>query len=254
MRLHFGRAFWVILAVAAPVASAGPIIYATGFENPPFTTGAIAGQNGWSVFGPGISSVENTFAQAGSQAVFVDGGTASQSGPYHANTATGIVDVSADIAIFTATTQTEWQFGITGPGLVGFIGGINIMANNQIQLITGSLPIIAATFPRATAFDSTAWHHIDLVLNISAQTYTISLDGSVLGSNLAFCGTNSGPCTGATLAYGDALFDSFGTGNDSAYLDNFSLSNVTAGVPEPSTIFTLAAGLAGIVLAARRKS
>jgi hypothetical protein len=192
------------LSLSVVSAYGAVVLYSTGFENPPFTPGAIAGQDGWSVFGPGISTVENSFAKTGSQAVFVDGGTATQCGAFHGNVSTGtpFVELSADIAIFTSTSQTEWQFAGTGPGLVGYIGGIDVLPNNQIQAITAGFPVVGI-FPRATAFNASVWHHIDLLFNITTQTYSLSLDGSLLGSNLPFCGSNVG-CSGASVAaYGD---------------------------------------------------
>src|SRR5580698_9956307 len=142
--LQLGTAFpAMLLAVIAPLAYGDSILYSTLFENPTFTTGPIAGQDGWNVFGPGISSVENAFAKTGTQAVFVDGGTASQSGPYHADSSTGpLVELSADIAIFSSSTQTEWQFAGLGPALNGYLGGINILANNDIVAITAGSPVI----------------------------------------------------------------------------------------------------------------
>jgi hypothetical protein len=258
---QFARAVWPALALAAlamPAVHANTI-YATSFENPPFTTGAIAGQDGWSVFGPGISTVENSFAKTGSQAVFVDGGTATQSGPFHTDVSTGpLVDLSADIAIFTSSTQSEWQFAGLGPGLIGFLGGIDILPNNLIKAITLGYPIIG-TFPRATAFDSRAWHHVDLLFDIATQTYNISLDGSTLAANVPFCGDNH-PCAGATVStYANGLFDSFGaqstggaTANDSGYLDNYRVANVSA-VPEPSSALLLVAVLGATAFVLRRK-
>src|SRR5580658_5668575 len=80
-------------------AWADTVIYSTSFENPPFTVGSIAGQDGWSVFGPGAQEVENFFADTGSQAVFVDGAAATQTGPYKETPTTGpLVDLSADLA------------------------------------------------------------------------------------------------------------------------------------------------------------
>jgi hypothetical protein len=235
-------ALLAIVVTVAPALRADTVLYSTSFENPPFTPGPIAGQDGWGVFGPGISTVENTFAKSGSQGVFVDGGTASQSGPFHADSAPGpLIDLSADIAIFTSSTQTEWQFAARGPGLVGFIGGIDVLPNNQIEAITPGFTVVG-TFPRATAFDGTAWHHIDLLLDMATQTYNLSLDGTLLGSNLAFCGSNAG-CSGAVVpTYGDGFFDSFGTGNDSGYMDNYRVANATP-VPEPTSLSMIAAGL-----------
>ncbi len=262
----FTRALFPVLATliagsALPVAHAGTL-YSTGFEAPTFTIGPIAGQDGWNVFGPGNPFVESFLSDTGSQAVFVDGNEASQTGPYHIDVTTGpIIDLSADIAIFTSTTQTEWQFAGLDPTLTQFLGGIDILPDSSIVALTAGSPVIGA-FPRATGFDSTAWHSIDLLFNLSSQTYNISLDGVTLASNLAFCGDSAG-CAGANVAsYGAGLFDTNGIAspgvgaagsipNDSGYLDNFQAADV--GVPEPSTILLLGLGLAGGVFRLRRR-
>lgn len=241
-----------LMVVMVSSAHAG-VLYSTSFESPTLFNGAIAGQDGWAVYGPGLSVVENFFAKTGSQAAFVDGGTASQSGPYHTDTNIGpLIELSADIAVFTSTTQSEFQFAAVGPGLSGFLGGIDILPDNSIQAISGAFPVIG-TFARATAFDSTAWHHVDLLFNIPAQTYSITIDGILLASDLAFCGSNSG-CSGANVGtYGEGLFDSFGgvNGNDSGYMDNFQVSALDP-APEPSSFLLIAGGL-GMVLVGCRK-
>ncbi|MGA3185756.1 MAG: PEP-CTERM sorting domain-containing protein [Bryobacteraceae bacterium] len=251
MRLQLGSAlFAAFLVLASRAAYADTVLYSTGFETPTFTTGPLNGQNNWSVFGPGTPTVESSFADTGSQAVFVDGGAASQSGPYYAISSSGpLIDLSADIAIFTSSTETEWQFGALGPGLVGYLGGINIEPNGDIYAIT-AVPSEIGTFTKATAFNSAAWQNINLLFDIATQTYSVSLNGTLLASNIPFCGSNS-TCTGANISsFGDAFFDSFGNGNDSAYMDNFSIVSVS---PEPSMIFPMAAVLAGIGAARRRR-
>jgi hypothetical protein len=238
-----------LLLASASAARADVILYSTGFENPPFTTGTVAGQDGWNVFGPGVSTIENTFARTGSQAVLVDGSPAGQSGPFRLNTSTGpLIDLSADIAIFASSNQSVWQFAASDS--VHFLGGINIGADNSIVLDTlGFTPI--GTFPRATAFDSTAWHNIDLLFNITTQTYNLSLDGSLLASNVPFCGANAGCTGGAVSSYGAGFFDSFGGGNDSGYMDNFRVAVVT---PEPSSIALMVSALGVVFLELRRRS
>jgi hypothetical protein len=249
MRLPLGRVFFAaFLVLASRAARADTVLYSTGFESPAFTTGPLAGQNGWSVYGPGTPAVEGFFADTGNQAVFVDGGSAGQSGPYYALASSGpLISLSADLAIFSSSTETQWQFAALGSGLVGYLGGIDIEANGNIEAITAGLPVIG-TFTRATAFNSSAWQSIDLLFNIATQTYSVTLNGTVLASSVPFCGSNAG-CTGATLSFGDAFFDSFGGGNDSGYMDNVSIVSVA---PEPSLIFPVAVALAGIGAASRR--
>jgi hypothetical protein len=240
------------MVVIAVPAWADTVLYSTSFENPPFTAGqAVAGQNGWSAFGPGAEEVENFFADTGTQAVFVDGGAPTQSGPYYATPTTGpLVDLSADLAIFGSSTQSEWQFAATGPGLTGYLGGINILADGSIQEITAGNPTIG-TYTRASTFDSTAWVNVNLLFDMATQTYDISVGGTLLASNVAFCGAN-GACTGANLpTFADGFFDTFGGGNDSAYMDNYSVTLVTP-TPEPAMALPLVL-LLGMGLVLRRK-
>jgi hypothetical protein len=239
-----------MVAIAAP-ARANTVLYSTSFEDPPFTTGSIAGQSGWSVFGPGGVSVESFLADTGSQAVFIPGGVASQTGTYYTTTTTGpLVDLSADLAIFTSSTQTNWQFGALAPGLSAFLGGINILADGSIEAQTAGNPIIG-TFTRATGFNSSAWVNVNLLFDLATQTYDISVGGVTLDSNVPFCGSD-GACTGATLStFADGLFDGFGGGNDSGFMDNYSVTLVTA-TPEPGNIGLIALGLVGIGLVRRK--
>ena len=134
MQVRLERAVLLVLMGAVTLRAD---LYSTGFEAPAFTTGPIAGQDGWGVFGPGNSAVQNFFAKTGSQAVFIDGSTPSQSGPFHSDTSTGpLIELSADIAIFTSSTQSSWQFAGIGPGLIGYLGGINVGSDNTIYAIT----------------------------------------------------------------------------------------------------------------------
>jgi len=254
-RMAMIRLAMTFLAFTSGAAYASTV-YATGFEEPSFTTGSIAGQNGWEVFGSAISTVETFNVYAGSQAVFVDGSAAGQSGPYWADPTpdtNSLIQLSAEIYIASSLQESQWQLAATSPGFGAFIGGIDLVPDmsdpgvDNIELVSGANPVVGT-------FDLNQWNLVDLVFNMTTQTYSLSVNGTTLTSDAAFCGSTVG-CSGATIAsYGDSLFDVFGGkggDNDAGFMDNFSLSNVSA-VPEPkSPIFLVGAGLA-LVYAARR--
>jgi hypothetical protein len=230
----------VVAAMAFGSAQAG-VLYSTGFEpGEGFVTGGVDGQQGWTVFS---ASAQQAFAQvetgtvaSGVQAVGVDGDTLGQTGPYYGLSiaSPGHIDVSADIFLTTQSGGDSWQFGITGPGLSQFAGGIDITG--------GTISAISGSFPTIGTLSDNAWHHVDVVLNYSTQKFKVKLDGSTLAGNLPFCGSN-GACNGATVSsFGDGLFDTFGNARNFGYMDNFSIGTV----PEPASWALMLLGVAGL--------
>ncbi len=245
----------IVLASASLAAGAAgaAAAYSTGFESADgFSPGPIAGQAGWAVFSassqPNFAQIQTAVVKTGSQAVSVDGKAGAQTGPFYALTiaSPGVIDVAGDVFYTTAGVSDSWQFGITGPSLTQFAGGIDIVGNN-IQAISGAFPVIG------TITDN-VWHHLEVILDYTAQTFSVKLDGSTLASGLAFCGSN-GACTGSGVAsFGDAIFDTFGGSSNFGYLDNFSIGPVpTGGVPEPAAWAMMLLGFGLVGLASRRK-
>jgi len=232
-------------------AYADTVLYSTGFEGPAFTAGVtINGQNGWATFGPASASqVENSMADTGSQALDVFPALASgQSGAYYAlSTSATEIEMSADIYLASSSNQSGWQFAGFAPGLSAFVGGIDISSTGVINLIDPGNTVVTPTFTYGS------WQFLDFVFNFTTQTYTFSLNGAPISSNVAFCGSDGATCTGANVSsFGDALFDTFpaaGTPTDNGFMDNLSISSVSS-VPEPRSLMLMGAGLA--LLIARR--
>jgi hypothetical protein len=235
------------------------LLYSTGFENPPFTTGDVAGQNGWSVFNDsGDAVITSAFSDGGTQslAVVPAATSSSQSGPYYGlSTSDSVIDISADMYLFSSSTQSEWQFAGTGPSLSGYAGGFDVLPDGTIDLITPG-------FTNIGTWTYNSWNLVDVLLNFNTQTFNLSVNGTLLASNVAFCGSNSG-CSGANVAnFGDFIFSTFPTfgtspagapvndSNDLGAIDNLTISSP---VPEPRLVMLLAAGLVALVtLRARR--
>jgi hypothetical protein len=245
-RLGLGLA--LLAWISVPAAHAG-VVYATGFENPPFVAGnPWAGQDSWLEFGSAITSIETFNVFAGSQAAFLDGSGTGQSGPYHADSPTGpLIELSAEIYIYSSSSESEWQFAALAPALSAFIGGINLVPTDTSAGTTDNIELLTGANPVVGTFNLNVWNNVDFVFDMTTQTYNFSLNGTLLGSGAAFCGSD-GTCTGANIpAYGDSLFDVFGVGGtDSALMDNFSLANV----PEPGSLLLFGSGLALLI---RRK-
>ena len=178
--------------LAAATAAQATVIFQDDFEAPAYAVGALAGQNGWGVFGSGAAvSVQNGFAISGAQSAKITGSLAAgQTGPYHADpSAISQVTLSADILLTSGSQERAWQFSAIGAGLVGFTGGIDVDVGGNIRAITNGFGVIGS-FSRDTV------HHIDILLDYLTNTYEVELDGTSLATGLAFCGDN-GPCNGA---------------------------------------------------------
>jgi hypothetical protein len=256
------RSSLLLLAVASISASGGSI-YSTNFGSD--SLGNLIGQDGWAGFNGSSSfaTVENTFTDGTPQAAELGpfNSASVQTGIYHTDTASGspLIDLNANIYIFSSSQENNWQFAATGgPSLSPFIGGVDLVPTNTDLGTTDNIVAIATGFATIGSFSLNAWHNIDFLFNFATQTYTISLDGTALASNLAFC-TDNGPCTaGGNIAEGQfqSFFDVFATvhanaGDDLAAVDNWSISSV--GVPEPGTYaLTGIALLAGAFLLRRR--
>jgi hypothetical protein len=243
----------VLLLGSVRQAEAG-FIYQTGFENPPFATGAVAGQDGWSVFGvSGVATVQNSVALTGTQAVLVNAAAAGvqQTGPWHSDPFDTTINVNktvvvdADVLLKSSSNPTAWQFAALTPNLGTFFGGFNVLTDGRLQLITPGFP---DTNPVVTR---DVWNHFEARYDFPYQTFDVLINNNLVAAKLPFL-------TSQTV-YGTLLFDSFASGNDQGYLDNVSIQDVLTPpqtTPEPSTIVLLSSGgltMLGYRLCRRRR-
>jgi hypothetical protein len=210
------------------------IIYQTGFENPPFTLGPIAGQDGWNVFSggstPNAATIQNAVFFAGSQAVEVNTAQASgQTGPWRSDPSSPsdqIVTMKAEVMLTSSSVPTAWQFaGLTG-SLGTFFGGFNALTDGTLQIITTGFPVTTSS-----VVSRDVWNLWEVDYNFTTQTFNILINNSLVAANEPFLN----PAT----AFGTGLFDTFNAtgGNDIGYLDNYSITGAV--IPEPGGLVLL---------------
>jgi hypothetical protein len=229
----------ILLLLGCVREAAAGILYQTGFENPPFTTGALAGQDSWSVFGVSAAvTLQNSVAKSGTQAVLVNAATAGpqQTGPWHSDpfdtttSANKTVVVDADVRLTSSSNPTAWQFAALTPNLGTFFGGFNALPDGQLQLITAGFPLTAPVITRDV------WDHFEVRYDFLSQTFDVLINNSLVAGHVPFFTSQT--------EYGTLLFDTFGGGNDLGYLDNVSIQAVPSqAVPEPSKVILLGSGL-----------
>ncbi len=229
-----GASIACLCCLTFPVVASANVVYATGFEPPSYTTGALAGQGGWSG-APGI--VETATVFAGTQAVGFDAtGVSGQA--YNGTPVPSIGQGSVERVteeFFVSASDSSWEvLGVFGDA--GFLGQL-VVNNDHVKLG------LASTAVGSVAVTDGAWHSYTMDFNFLTDVQTAYVDGTLIGS---------GPfATPGTLLTGIVMGINFanGTATSQAYADDLSID-----VPEPSSLVLLGSGLAALgvlTLAAR---
>lgn len=224
-----------------------------GFEA--YTLGTMtSGQDGWNlayVSGQSLPIIEDLNDGTYEQALHVinpsvgHGANYQSIGPLDA----GLLKISLDVKASTASARTLiLQVGnnvVAGdaPRSAAYIGwGVAAGKIRQYGTSSGWFDL--------TALD-TAWHHVDLILDLDAQTYTFNLDGGPIEANST---SWANTLDLNTTPINRVLFTAWGkgtaTGDISFLLDNLTISAIS--VPEPSTTLLLLSALLSPALAKRR--
>lgn len=246
-------------AVAAPSISRAATVYSTGFENPPFTTGNLAGQDAWDRFDEGTATPSivvqtgtvktgsqavgftNTEAQAGSSFAFRDFTTINP-----VSDGTPLVTINWDMNVGTGgSTAHTWAVEAFDDAT-----SLNLVAGAGLGKDTGGNTHIGGTDPTGTSFldlgpgpTLNAWHNYTLTLDYGLNLYAIDVDGTRRAYGTLAAG-NAG-------TFGEIDLVSNTRDLDSAFFDNLSITTGTGTVPEPASLGLL--GIAGVMLMGRRR-
>jgi PEP-CTERM motif len=260
------------VVVGSASAASAQVIYATGFENPPFAANSqLVGQDGWvGAAGPPsiannnpLATITNSTAKTGAQSVQVRGsdltGDVTVTAPYGAvgsyrqpasvDTAlsgTPRVRVEADLLLqSTAPLTTNDFFTITLAARTGAgetMGEFGLSSNGHalaygFDAAPGDPPAFSPTA------GLNAWHHIAMDLDFASHRTTYFLDGLNVGSVSAPT-LSTVLLRSALVAY--ALPDVAGGPMRADYVGRFDNFSVTA-VPEPNTWVSLLVGGASLL-------
>ena len=235
------------------------IIYATGFENPPFGPGSqLVGQDGWAApafLSPSAAIVTNVVAGGGAQSVQVRGAdlvsapevmpdydaVGSYRRPVNYDTASGlpVVLVQSDVRLDGPTIGSGDFFAanIAARSGDGGVGELGISSDGFVYGYTGNFgsPILFST--PITLGD---WHTLDIAVDFAVNTYSFLVDGTSFGAFAFEPGfTSDVLLRGSLVVYARPDLGANQRSSFVAYYDNFSIT----AVPEPSSLTLFAIGM-----------
>jgi PEP-CTERM motif len=226
--LQLGLLIGMTLSAVATGAQAATI-FSTGFEPPDFTTGPLAGQQGWTGVG---GTVETGTVFAGVQAVGFDttGLSTQQLNGLGVPTAGqgSLVQVSDEFFVSAVNGSADWDV-LSASGNAGFIG--------QLEVTNGIASLgLTDSSVGAVPVSIGAWNNYTMDFNFATGIQSAFVDGALIGTGpLATASTN--------VELIDIGINSASGSTAQGFADNLSL---TSPVPEPSTWAMLLAGFAAL--------
>ncbi len=208
----------------ASSALAQTVIYETGFENPPFTSGAaLAGTDGWiSQAAPATA----TFAIAQSSTFSAGAQGAETQGTQTTGSSWAWKDVAFNpVTAGTPFVTVQWDMNVSTTGTITVVGidcysatpfgrliGVAVNATGVVQYIVGTSTAFVTT---TTTVTRGQWYTFKIVYDFSSSTADIFVGSTQVASNVTFpAGTD----------FGDADLWEGGAGTVHAYYDNFKIT------------------------------
>jgi hypothetical protein len=243
-----------LAALALSFPASATVLYSTNFASPTFTTGTLAGQDGWGVFPApdnGTPTVQDTVTDNGEPAVDL-GSRGAAYYLYGPVTPTGLITISMDIDYASPNDSSTFIFGaVSSSNVFSSTDNTKDLAAGIISG-NGGLHALPLTSKNLTDSSLYTWHNLSMTLDYATQTYDVTIDGNLLASDVPFCGyePDTNHCTGveASQFEGIEVVQTNGLKSGGIYFGDVSISEV----PEPTTWTLMFAGVALTGLALRR--
>jgi hypothetical protein len=214
---QLSRLFFVVIAVlvgmviAVPRSYAGPTLYQTGFEDPPFMADLpLVGQDGWTApppLSPNAAIISTSKPRQGKQSVLVPGAALvhqdfindATGGYYDAigsyrkpvdydTGGTQTVRVSAHVRVDGRQTATSNNFFSASIGAIGVqadddsngIGELAISSDGHVYGYSGTDQV--PTFLTSAPVTLGEWHTLAVEADFASRTYSFFVDDECLGT------------------------------------------------------------------------
>lgn len=241
---------WALGALAmvcvAASAHATVLFDAKGFEAPYYSTGKLAGQDGWYAdhVTANTAMVQTAVASSGLQAVRVVSDVTNNRFFPKIDYVPGVgelLSIECDIARTTGGMSPSFGYLIDVYGLDGQrvaragLGRDGNTIRAVRTLVTGTAPA------NPIVYAPMQWVHFEMQLNFTNHTWALLIDGVPTGTGLAMTSVFS-----PGMSHADVQVATFNTSADEGYFDNYRVRTI----PEPGAIVLVGIGVA---VAARRK-
>jgi len=206
------------------------VLYRTDFENPPFTQGNIAGQDGWEEFHlgtPNLGQISTELALSGTQSLKITpvNGSANswwwKAAPHDTRTSPNkIIDIRWDMYLVSSSRHGYYGIDVYSD-TVERVCALRVSPLNEVQFIE----FVGGTTERVVSTGAFAmrdqWNRFRLIINYNTGTFQAFRNGQPVGSGRI--SSLAGP------VFSDADVWHFNEGsnsNDAAFYDNLRIAAV----------------------------
>ncbi len=224
------KALWSLALTMSLACLQAQVLYQTGFENPPFAPGNIAGQDGWNEYHisvPNLGQISTERAFSGVQSLKitpVSGGANSWWWkPINHDTSASpnkIIVIRWDM--YLTTSARQGQYGIDNySGNIERVCALAVYPSNEVVLVRYVNGVTEQLYQTGVFVQRDRWNRYRLVINYNTGNFQAFVNGQLVGDGRI--------SNRANAVFGDADVWHFNFGsnsNDAAFYDNLSIAAV----------------------------